>query len=298
MPDQSAPEVSEAPSTAPAEGGGGAGGEPVASGGEPTPAPSGGEPTAQAEAPTIPSPDDFGWDEWDGEGYDAFPEPVRPWAEKFGGHFGEKLTKAEQEAREYRNLYEALGRGYEDPRLAPAQEKAQALEQEKALLEKKIENLQKEYDSYLEEQDNRYVEWYQQSYGEKIPQFREMYEKPAETLMSLMEAGYEMHIATDIGLLGQKAVDDAIKMAGEVKNPEYAMELLEARHGLRRQAGPAPKTAPEPKPKPKPLESKSDSLVAGADRTVAPKRVSQEKAPPKTGNARRDRLLRIVSKHA
>jgi hypothetical protein len=65
-----------------------------------------------------PSPDTYDWESWDGNSYDHFPEPVRPWMEKANGRYRTAHEKAMAEANEVKSIYEQLRDGLADPRVA------------------------------------------------------------------------------------------------------------------------------------------------------------------------------------
>lgn len=65
----------------------GAGADPAAVGAD---AAGTGASSADAAGYDFPSPDSFGWDAWDGAGYDSFPDQIRPWAERLGEHYSSK----------------------------------------------------------------------------------------------------------------------------------------------------------------------------------------------------------------
>lgn len=296
--ESTAPETASTPAP-----GGGAGGEPTPAAAEPTgtAAPTGGEPTGGGGESQMLTPEDYAWDEWDGSTYDDFPEEVQPWLTQAGGYFDKRLTAKERELNQTKALYEAFTNGYEDPRIAEFNEKFQTLEQEKGLLEQKLKNIEAQREKEYEEQDARYLKWYEQNYADKAEKFKAQFEDPKQVMLDLLEAGYELHIATEVGLYGEKAVQDALELAGKLNDTELALEILGARYQMNApQGSPGAQEMPKPQPveKPKPKVSPSDDLVSGAERSVTPKQVGAARPRySKTGNAQRDRILSIVNKH-
>ena len=102
---------------------------------------------AAGSAPDFPSADEFGWDTWDGT-HDAIPEQLRPWAQKFEGHYTKEARLAREEAERNRSLYEAMMEGREDPRISEYKTKweteAQTLQRHK----QEFETQKSQYDAY------------------------------------------------------------------------------------------------------------------------------------------------------
>ncbi len=112
-------------------------------------------PAGQPSAPDpFPSPDSFGWDDWDGA-VDKLPEPVRGWGGKLSERYAKTAEDARAEARFAQETYEKLLKGETDPRL-------EKLERDLAAKLKELEGFQgssKELQTKLEAAEARAKEY-------------------------------------------------------------------------------------------------------------------------------------------
>ena len=114
---------------------------------------------------------------------------------------------------------------------------------------------------------------------------------------ALLDAGYELHVAIDIGTYGMDAVNDAVQLANRLgadeQGEKLALEILQNRYGVKN--APAPQSVLPPDMAPL-LESDSDSMVNGAEGARAPRQITDSK--PKTAfKGRRGKLDQIAAKH-
>ncbi len=214
-------------------------------------APSGGSSPAAPQS-DFGSPDKFTWDSWDGQSYDAFPEPIRPWAERVGKHyqgqFDSALTEERSSLEQIRGIYEQLLEGHQDPRLGQYEQ-----------------NLAK-YKTQISE------------YEQKL--------KAAEDRAKQVEAAYEHTARQEAERIAAKFKADnahifedpkAVKMLGELLDEDWELENIPQLMGLdeeirdqireaKREGAPekwALKLAEQWKPKPAKPRAGAE-LVAGA----------------------------------
>ena len=277
----------------------------------PTAAPTEGELTATAEAApeTTPepvveaapeiTPGDFDFSTWDGEDYSVFPETSREWLQAFDQAYKSQSDDYQKELDKLKATYEAYLNGWEDPRVkeltSELDQKNQALE----LAEQRYKNYETAIQKEREVQDTRYINWVKETYAEQAKKAAEVLgDKGEESMNALLDAGYELHVAIDIGTYGLEAVNDAVQLATRLgaddQGEKLALELLQNRYGVSQTTVPATNAAaPEAAPI---LESESDSMVNGADGARAPNRITD--TTPKTPyKGRRARLDQIASKH-
>lgn len=276
-------------------------------GAAPTAAPTEGELTATAEAAPEPvaeaapqiTPGDFDFGTWDGEDYSVFPESSREWLQAFDQAYKSQSEDYQKELDKLKATYEAYLNGWEDPRVKELTSELDQKNQALQLAEQRYKNYETAMQQERELQDTRYINWVKETYSEQAKKAAEVLgDKGEESMNALLDAGYELHVAIDIGTYGLEAVNDAVQLATRLgaddQGEKLALELLQNRYGVSQATVPATNAAaPEAAPI---LESESDSMVNGADGARAPNRITD--TTPKTPyKGRRARLDQIASKH-
>ena len=94
--------------------------------GSPSETPPSGPPSGEPSGAPIDA-DTFGWDTWDDSSFDAFPEPVRPWAQKLHGRFSAKTEEEVKKLNALREIYDSIISENTDPRLTTAQQEVEKL---------------------------------------------------------------------------------------------------------------------------------------------------------------------------
>lgn len=237
-----APQTSSAPATSAPSGGGAASAEPVASA-EPTAAPAP-APASAAPAPAAPkpAPDSFGWDDWDGSAFDAFPEDVRPWLEKAHGRLNqtwdEQRSQLEQRAKDaaaraekFRQYWESAISGMdEDPRLSEYDQARQQAEAAAKQAQEYAAEVRRQAESMVEAETQRYMTWaIERAGGEKAVQA--LLSGVANEASELADLGYEPHNIFDIARFGPEAMKAAVQLAKDGVKENYALRLLKAEYG-------------------------------------------------------------------
>lgn len=238
---------------APVAEGAGTGGAPVAE-----------APVAEAAAPaapeappvaSFPSADEWGWDEWDGTP-DALPEEIRGWHSKFDERFNstkaeleqeweQKLTKSQQNAKAWEDMFDALSSGGEDPRVAQATQELNGLREEFAQYRMEVEEREARYAEYIERETERYYNMV----AERNPEIIEkMNATPGadDVIMSLMgegdQDGLEFEAALQVWDRGEEAVAFAQAAVADGVANKYIKDLVDLK--FPKQAPPKPKTQP------------------------------------------------------
>lgn len=126
---------------------------------EPATPPSGAPPSPDASSaegsPSGPpiDPETFGWDDWDESNFDAFPEPVRPWASKLHGRFKGKTDEKLKELESLKEIYNSIVNENTDPRLTTAQQEIEKYKKWQEGAVKNFEDLLKHTKSLEEAQE-------------------------------------------------------------------------------------------------------------------------------------------------
>ena len=261
-------------------------------GGEPT-APAA-EPTAPAAEPTAPAVthETFGWDEWDGQSFDAFPEEARGWVQGLHGRLTtqqqelqKQLEAAQAEQNHYQDLYEAVSYGKEDPRISQQAAQIASFQQQVEEAHAALEKQQQEYNSLIERDGDAYMALFMHTYGdvfEKDP-------SAADAVIGLAEVEFSdggvlpLHEAMKIVELGHDAVKYLSDWASKTTK-DVAMELVQAKFK---------KAEPAPPPPPKPAPSPSEQVVAGA--RPSPPALPKPKAPDTSGMTLEEKTRLIVA---
>ena len=227
-------------------------------------------PEVVEEVPEV-THESYGWDDWDGESYDQFPEGARGWVETLHGRMKGDLTlardaqkTAEDEATYRTSLYESAIQGFEDPRIATLTEELEKLKGEHSTLTEEYGSHKGHFDSYMEESGEQYLSWFKEVYGERMAADPEL----ANRTLDLAELDFatgddvlEMHQAIILAELGQEAVDYLKEWAPKVSK-EVALEIVLARYD---RPEPEPAAAPQ-----RPQAPPSASLVRGAKPVATP----------------------------
>lgn len=202
------------------------------------------------------SPDTFAWDDWDGSTYDSFPEEVRPWAEKFGGHYSPQIEKLQTQNKDWERFLGSLA----DDTSSPDTEKTAALAKEIAALKAAAEEstgrystLESEYAQYKTDIEAEQAAFYRSQAAEFIRQNEDVFDDVGKTAMvSLLDADedYPMDALVSAIRAGKasgrldEVVAAASKLIQEKVPANRLMQLLNIEAGL---TPPAPKSETTPK---------------------------------------------------
>lgn len=150
---------------------------------------------ADVTQPSLPGADEFGWDTWDGT-HDLLPEPLRPWAQRFEGHYTKEAKAAREEAERNAKLYEALMEGREDPRVGEYRTKYETEAQTHARIKAEHEQIQKQHTDY----QKQVSDYFEKQAEEKLSAWAEKHQwlfdggeiqKEARTLLEVDGFEYE-----------------------------------------------------------------------------------------------------------
>lgn len=246
---------------------------------QPTPAPAPAQASAQASAQPAPeprpSPDAFQWDAWDGNSWDAFPEDIRPWAERLHGHLNtswekqrqtleEKARETAARAEKYKNYWEsALAGVEEDPRLIEYDQQRQQAQAAAEAAQQEVRRVREWAEQMVEAETQRYWTWaVERAGGEQA--VKSLLTGVENEAAELAEAGYEPHNIFDIARLGPEAMKAALGLAKDGVKENYALRLLKAEYGDKLSPSKT-ETAPAA-----PVYSAAAQAVAGAKPTPRP----------------------------
>jgi len=188
------------------------------------------ENVTQAETPSFPTADSFGWDAWDGKS-DTLPEEIRGWNDRFSTHYKDHWAKHYEaetnEAERIRSIYQSLSAGLEDPRNAELTQqvgewetKYNALTEERLALQNEFDAYKAALDKALEQEAEEYADWYQKQYAH-------IFEDPklVDKLTNLLESGWDVDNAPSALELSDEALAIANKALTDGVPMRYALEL-------------------------------------------------------------------------
>lgn len=246
---------------------------------------------APAPAPSFPSADEFGWDEFDGD-FEKVPELVRPWLSTYHDrtvpNIQKELEQARLEAQTNRRLYEALDIGAEDPRVAEYQAKNQDLQAALEAERERMEDLVKYRDEQVKLESERYFQEFNSKYEKQLadPTVKAGVEKivfdtipDADQFKDWDKTMIEPNEAIQIAVYGDDAIALGLELASEQVPVNRIVQLVKAEFGtasartrtppknvVAGSSGPVPTPAPRA-PKPTPVTGWSD-LRAGNSKRV------------------------------
>lgn len=206
-------------------------------------------------------PDAWGWDDWDGEGYDKFPEKLRPWVEKatgkVRGSYTEKLTAAQQEQQKaaeqaayHERLWKAsLDGSLDEERITAAQTEAANHKTVSQRLAAENKQLKADKAKMAEESGKRYATWFNQTHKEKLstPEGKAAFSKAMDMCEEF--EGLEAHEAMAYTLLGDQAITWAKQLLTAGNTPETVQELIDMRLARAAADAQAAERAANPQPK-------------------------------------------------
>ena len=103
------------------------------------------------EAPvSFPTADDFGWDEWEGD-TELLPEQLRPWGQRFGDYYNQRMLDAQQQMAKTKEVYDAILNGNTDPRLKQLESSIGEWQDKYTGLTGQYEYLQRQFNQYQSE---------------------------------------------------------------------------------------------------------------------------------------------------
>jgi hypothetical protein len=205
---------------------------------EPTPEPVAAEPVAEPEAPTPMQElqermkaDDFDWDTWELTNTEALPEDVRDWAQRIMHVMATKhkssLEQAQAAASRWEGLWNSMLDGEEDPRISEAEGKVESMKTKMAEQQKAMDALNERVEQIVEQQTNRYTEWFIHNYPELVNDSARF-----DAMADLSDKlNLEWHDTVEIQNLGSSAVEEAISRASAGKDMQDTMELLRLKYG-------------------------------------------------------------------
>lgn len=204
------------------------------------------------------TPDDFGWDSWDGSD-DALPEPVRPWASKLSAHHMKQAQAARDEAERIRKVYESLVDGQEHPELTELRAKYETESKTWQERQAELEKTKSDYAAY----QKAVADWQDKILQEKVDDFQRknawMFESEElqELGGKLIDEGFDPY--TDLPILLrmpdqvlERARKEMAELAGAKNAGPKAIQIAQAAVRL-----PAP--------------NQSADLVNGADARISNK---------------------------
>ncbi len=179
---------------------------------------------------------DFDWDSWELSNTSALPEEVRDWAQNIMHVMATKhkgsLEQAQAAATRWEGLWNSMLDGEEDPRISEAEGKVESMKTKMANQEKAMNALNERVEQIVEQQTNRYTEWFIHNYPELVND-----SKRFDSMADLSDKlNIEWHDTVEIQNLGSAAVEEAIARAKAGKDSQDTMELLKLKYGGKRPA--------------------------------------------------------------
>jgi len=226
----------------------------------------------------FPEIDSFDWDNWDGSDYEAFPDSVKPWADKLKGYHTnslDSLTRTHNTEVDYwKRMYEAINYGDEDPRIAELTSSIEELTAKERQAQEHLQTLTAEINQEREAENSRYFKWFENNYQGKLEELAKAHgaETAEKMVVDLMDLDMEVHVAVEVSLMGTEAVDTAKSLAGQVKDTALILEILNNRFKTKSKPPVEEIKAPEaPNP--------ATQVVAGSAPVARPAQLAKEKSP-------------------
>lgn len=241
------------------------------------------EGSPQVVQESFPEVDSFAWDEWDGETYDNFPEQVRSWADKIGSvHSKRSNSERSQfntELEYWKRMYEALQYGDEDPRIADMASQIEQMTSQNQEWEQKFSALEKDVETEREQENERYFKWFERNYEGKLDKLAADHgaEAAEKMVLDLMDLEMDVHVAVEVSLMGQDAVNMAKELSSKVSDTNLVLEILKSRYPT--EAASANKTQPAAVAREEKPVNPATQVVAGSAPVSRPAQLAKEKAP-------------------
>ncbi len=174
---------------------------------------------------------DFDWDSWELANTEALPEEVRDWAQRIMHVMATKhkgsLEQAQAAANRWEGLWNSMLDGEEDPRIAEAEGRVENMKTKMAEQEKAMNALNERVEQIVEQQTNRYTEWFIHNYPDLVNDATRF-----DAMADLSDKlSIEWHDTVEIQNLGSGAVEEAITRAKAGKDMQDTMELLRLKYG-------------------------------------------------------------------
>lgn len=237
------------------------------------------EEASQEAAPTYPGIDSFDWENWDGTDYDSFPQEVRPWADKLKSYHTESLDSLtsihKNEVDYWKRMYDALSYGDEDPRIAELTKSVEDITAREQQAQEQLAALTQEINAEREAENARYFEWFEKNYQAKLENLAKIngVENAEKMVLDLMDLNMEVHVAVDLALMGEDAVNTAKSLAGKISDSSIILELINSRFPKNTE------TQQEAKTEEKREVSPAAQVVAGSEPVSRPAELAKEKSP-------------------
>jgi len=237
-----------------------------------------------------PDPDSFDWDTWQLSDLDALPEQVRPWAGKIVGRQTTFLDEKAREAEKYKNLYEALNFGDEDPRIAEMTAERDRYQNEYQTLQQQVTDYQQDLARFQEERAEEEYRWFSARYGDELAGNPGLEDAIADVYSFGEEQGgkvlFSLEESYKIATRGEEAITLAKELSSEGVPVNRIFQLLD----LQRQVNVEP-TVKEPKPNP------AVDLVAGSTPIRAPKQPPVDKSNMTEQEIRQLAARKAIARH-
>jgi len=186
------------------------------------------EEAVEAAPVSFPSHEDFAWDTWAGD-TDLLPDEVRPWGQRFGAYYKQKIGDVEKSMASTKEVYDALINGTTDPRirtlegsLGEWENKYNGLYGQYEYLQRQFTDYQSEVNSALEAEANAYAE----EFAGANPDLFEN-EELSGTFAELLDEGWILEHAAVAARLPQEIRDVARQAKSDGVPDSYALKLAQ-----------------------------------------------------------------------
>jgi len=197
---------------------------------------SGATDSAKAESAKDPwSPDSFGWDDWDGQSYDSFPEEVRPLAERFGKWHESRSTSIKEEHDRLQLLYDALLDGAEDPRIPELTSKYEQAEKLRTDFEQRSKAYETELASVIQWVTDRETERLTAEVNAFQEQNKWLFTPEYEGIaLELLDAGWDPQALPKLVKLPKSVRESATQIFAKTKDADISLRVALSEAGPQR----------------------------------------------------------------
>lgn len=193
---------------------------------------------------SFPSAGDFDWNSWDMDPK-TLPEVLHPWMKNALTPYvseyrrtQELLNESQSKYDQLRRMYDAVLVGGEDPRISEFATKEQQFQQQLADLNKRIEEGDRRYEEYIEEESRQWAAAFADRYGDVLEN-----EETMASFNAFWDYTGDPEVSIAIAQLPSEARIVAVNALKENSPPRIALQLARAKVSEVKGSPPEPRSS-------------------------------------------------------